>query len=125
VTSLIRIALKIVYPERIWREAKTTRRQWTNLKNQRLFFDQIAAKLGILKPSDWYTVSAQTAISLGGSFINNQYKGSLINGTFIQRSLLNSRKRYELLILNTDSKIMRDYNSHTLLEREYSSHRMN
>jgi hypothetical protein len=47
---------------------------------QRFFLDQVASKLGLRRPEDWYTTTANTVLQMGGSFIKNQYRGSLIKG---------------------------------------------
>jgi hypothetical protein len=53
---------------------------WNDVANQKLFFDQMASKLGIRKPEDWYVVSRGTVLQMGGSFVNSHYGGSLVRG---------------------------------------------
>lgn len=48
---------------------------------QRLFFDEISARVGVTKPEDWYSVTVDSVIALGGSFVNTQYHGSLTKGS--------------------------------------------
>jgi hypothetical protein len=52
-----------------------------DVNNQRKFFDKLAEKYGIQKPSDWTTVNKQLIMKeKGGHFINNYYNGSLLKG---------------------------------------------
>jgi hypothetical protein len=54
---------------------------WSNVNNQRKFFDEVASKLNIQKPEDWYRVTGKTVIKFGGHFIKRFYNGSLVSGT--------------------------------------------
>lgn len=40
--------------------------RWSHLTKQREFFDEIGEKLGVLNWEDWYKVTKQQVISLGG-----------------------------------------------------------
>ena len=65
-----------VYPEYEW---KATDRQtaphsyWNNVQNQRKFFDEFAAGLGIQEPSEWSIVTYQQVVEAGGGRILRQY----------------------------------------------------
>jgi hypothetical protein len=77
--------LKAVYPEQEWkgvqpRIAFKPKGYWRDIKNQRAFFDQLAKKLDISKPADWYHISAETVQKLGGAFVHYQYNDSLVKG---------------------------------------------
>lgn len=50
---------------------------WTDINNQRAFFDQLGQKLNIEQPSDWYKVTWTDVVRMGGSSILNYYNGSL------------------------------------------------
>jgi hypothetical protein len=90
---LIRIALKSIYPEHEvvwkgyryhWRQSKDYKPYgfWRDIQQQRLFFDQLATKLNITKPTDWYKINSKQADAAGaGSIIKKYYSGSLIRGT--------------------------------------------
>jgi hypothetical protein len=59
------------------------RGHWKDIKHQRSFFDQLAAKLNIQKPEDWYTVHLVTVLKEGGSFVKEYYNGSIIKGKVV------------------------------------------
>jgi hypothetical protein len=75
-------ALKSVYPEYKWKEAKTVmpRGHWHDLNNQRTFFDQVANKLNITSPQGWENVTVKQVEKLGGTFVKHYYNGSLGKG---------------------------------------------
>jgi hypothetical protein len=54
--------------------------RWKDKKNQKEFFDQLAAKWNIQKPEDWNKVSRKMVLKEGGSFVSTYYNGSLIKG---------------------------------------------
>jgi hypothetical protein len=73
--------LKRLYPEGKWEEpSKAPSGHWNDIQNQRKFFDDLASKLNVKQPDDWYDVQTRTVVKEGGSFINRLYKGSLIQG---------------------------------------------
>jgi hypothetical protein len=78
--SLMR-ALSGVYPRQQWKEPRKQMPSgyWKDTKNQRLFFDKLASKLGLQKPEDWYSVSVDTVMKMGGWFIAHHH-GSLMRG---------------------------------------------
>jgi hypothetical protein len=53
---------------------------WTDIKNQRSFFDQLAAKLNVQHLDDWHKVPQKTVLNEGGYFVNYMYKGNVIKG---------------------------------------------
>jgi hypothetical protein len=71
-------ALRRVYPE--YMPDRKPQWYWENLKNQKIFFDQLAVKLNIQKPEDWYMVTNQVIRYHGGHFLSKYYKNSLIAG---------------------------------------------
>ncbi len=68
--------LKLKRPER--RKYAQFPGYWKQLKHQRLFLDNLAKKLNIKDPKDWYFVSTRQVHALGGHGLLNYYKGSLI-----------------------------------------------
>jgi hypothetical protein len=54
---------------------------WKDVRHQRQFFDQLASKLNIQRPEQWYTVKWDTILEAGGTFVSNYYKGSVTKGT--------------------------------------------
>jgi hypothetical protein len=82
--------LNTIYPEHDWKiipQTVVTERKpmgyWSDVRNQRDFFDQLAIKLNIKSPEDWNNVAADTVISNGGSFIKHHYDSNLAKGTCI------------------------------------------
>jgi hypothetical protein len=77
------IALQAVYPEHkeIWKDVLLQRGYWQDIVHQRKFFDQLAIKLQIQKPEDWYNVHWKTVVNEGGSFVARYYNASLVQGT--------------------------------------------
>lgn len=57
------------------------------VEKHRLFFDEIASRVGVTKPEDWYSVPTHSVIALGGSFVNTEYHGSLTKGTALHHPL--------------------------------------
>ena len=53
---------------------------WKDKNKQREFFDELSKTLNIQKPEDWYSVPIKTVLEKGGSFIKNNYNGSIIQG---------------------------------------------
>jgi uncharacterized membrane protein YcaP (DUF421 family) len=49
-------ALAGIYPEHLWNFRTNSKGQWSNLSNQRDFFDKIAKELGLKETEDWYRV---------------------------------------------------------------------
>jgi hypothetical protein len=77
--------LKAAYPEHEW--PATSKKihtkpygYWMDVANQRLFFDDLAKKLNITKPEDWYSISSRTVKQNGGHFLS-KYNTSVIQGT--------------------------------------------
>jgi hypothetical protein len=74
--------LQAVYPEHshLWQEYKP-KGYWKDKRNQQQFLDQLAVKLNIRKPEDWYRVTSKRALEEeGGHFIRDYYSGSLVKG---------------------------------------------
>jgi hypothetical protein len=80
-------ALQAIYPEHrdTWRNIQP-KGHWQDLNNQQQFFEKLAIKLNITKPSDWYKVTSNKVFEEGGTFIKKYYNGSLIQGTLCDRS---------------------------------------
>jgi hypothetical protein len=79
------IALQSLYPENATKFKYTPYKPigyWNDIQNQRSFFDQLAIKLNIQKPEDWYHVTTQLVVDEGGSFVTTLYKGSLAEGKY-------------------------------------------
>jgi hypothetical protein len=77
-------ALQATYPEQAWDDilhVSKPRNYWSDLTNQRKFFDELAASLHIHNPTDWNNVTTTTVESHGGTFLNAYYNGSLQKGT--------------------------------------------
>jgi hypothetical protein len=71
-------ALKTIYGYERTIERKVVSHRtskWDDTANQRSFFDQLAVKLNVKKPEDWYSVGLETICKNGGSFIMTRYKG--------------------------------------------------
>lgn len=51
---------------------------WSNLKNQKNFFDSLAQHLNIQNPKEWYRVTLDSVRSKGGETIMELYDNSLI-----------------------------------------------
>jgi hypothetical protein len=75
--------LQAIYPEHHWNDPRKPFGYWANVEHQRLFMDQLAIKLNIQSPEDWYNVSCKTVIKEGGSFVAYHYNGSLIQGIYL------------------------------------------
>jgi hypothetical protein len=69
-----------VYPEHNWNYNRKPAKYWQDISHQRTFFENLASKLNIQKPEDWYKVSIETFVQHGGAFVNNYYQGSLVRG---------------------------------------------
>jgi hypothetical protein len=72
-----------VYPEHNWKVETSDRKPkgyWNDKSNQRKFFDQLALKLNVKKPEDWFSVRLQTVLDNGGSFVKTYYNQSLVHG---------------------------------------------
>jgi hypothetical protein len=77
------VALRALYPSHKWKKPKQQKPwgHWNSKINQRVFLDQLATKLNIQKPEDWYSIRPDTVKTMGGSFVYTHYNGSLIEGT--------------------------------------------
>jgi hypothetical protein len=96
-----RKALRTIYPENqhIWQHQSLKRKgYWRDAKNRRLFFDQLANKLNLKRPEDWYRVTSHTVVKEGGHFIKTYYNGSVVQGTQIFKFL---RYRQKEITLNS------------------------
>jgi hypothetical protein len=73
--------LQTIYPEylSIWKLHKRPG-YWSDIVNQRIFFDELAVKFNIQKPDDWYRVTTNMVLNEGGSFIKLYYNGSILQG---------------------------------------------
>ena len=74
-----------IYPEHEWPVPQVRNEYkpvgyWKDLKNQRSFLDDVAKRLNLQTTEDWYTVSCSTVVKMGGTFVQTEYKGSLLNG---------------------------------------------
>jgi hypothetical protein len=78
---MINLALQALFPDRQyeWQDTKP-RGHWTDLHNQKLFFDKLGHKLNIKKLEDWYRVPSSTVLREGGSFITKYYNSSILQG---------------------------------------------
>jgi hypothetical protein len=56
---------------------------WKDIKNQRVFFDDLATKLNIQTPIEWLQVTRKKVTEEGGSFLFNYYN-SLWQGMTLQ-----------------------------------------
>jgi hypothetical protein len=75
---LIFVALAVAYPEHKWRVPHRHYKPhgyWKDVDNQRKFLDQLASKLNIQRPEDWYSVPSATIFKEGGNFVYTIYKG--------------------------------------------------
>ena len=73
--SLMKCLMK-VYPEydwKIWKFEKVPQKFWSEIKNQREFFDYLGKKLNIMNWEDWYKVSAHLIRENGGSGLIDLY----------------------------------------------------
>jgi hypothetical protein len=61
-------------------EHRKGRGYWRKVKNQKIFLDNLASKLNIQHPEDWYRVTTKMVLAEGGTFIRDHYNGSLIKG---------------------------------------------
>jgi hypothetical protein len=74
-------ALQTIYPEHkweMWKFKQSPKHYWDDIKNQRIFFDSVAKKLGIEKMEDWYTVKNRDVRDLKVDGVLSRYRGSLI-----------------------------------------------
>src|SRR5690348_2737640 len=58
--------------------AKTSYSYWQDKTNQRIFFDQLANKLGIKSQEDWYRVTKKQVEDNGGQELLSYYQYSPI-----------------------------------------------
>ena len=73
-------ALMSVYPEynwQIWKFKHIPSTLWKSQKTQRQFFESLAKKLSISKPSDWGRITLVKVREHGGGTVLNIYNGSL------------------------------------------------
>jgi hypothetical protein len=74
-------ALKACYPDhnwKVWKFAKVPQGWWTDVKNQRAFFEEIAPELGVSQLSDWYRIPRSRVSQAGGtSLLTGFYKNNL------------------------------------------------
>jgi hypothetical protein len=91
-TILTSLALATIYPEHSWNTSKFTQLPqgyWKDIHHQRTFFEQLANKLGITKPTDWYSITNMDIIAHGGSGLLSRYYGnSLRKGNCSHRDAL-------------------------------------
>jgi hypothetical protein len=73
--------LRSVYPElkAVFQEPKVLG-YWKDVGHQRTFMDQLAVKLNIQKPEEWYNVTCNTVYQEGAWFVQMYYGGSLLQG---------------------------------------------
>jgi hypothetical protein len=75
--------LKAVYPEHPWeasRFAKRANNYWKDKANQKAFLDELAVKLNVKKPEDWYSVVTSQIEKNGGVSLLRYYRGSFRRG---------------------------------------------
>jgi len=74
------LAVRTVYPEYFlqdWRFSQVPSNYWSNLANQREFFDHLTTVLEIRKPSDWYNVTRQDLLKVGAcGLLQGRYRDS-------------------------------------------------
>eukprot|EP01114_Cavostelium_apophysatum_P015052 TRINITY_DN4029_c1_g1_i1.p1 TRINITY_DN4029_c1_g1~~TRINITY_DN4029_c1_g1_i1.p1 ORF type:complete len:534 (-),score=127.16 TRINITY_DN4029_c1_g1_i1:1284-2885(-) len=70
--------MKAIYPEHPWDEKKFEMKQstWTDVKNQRIFFDWLAQKLNVKEWQDWYQIRTAAVSENGGAGILALYDKS-------------------------------------------------
>jgi hypothetical protein len=61
---------------------KSIHNNWKDVHNQRTFFDQLAVKLNIKNPQDWFNVTLRTIQNEGAYFVTRYYNSSLIQGKY-------------------------------------------
>ena len=70
-------ALITLYPEKDWNSSGVRTRasndHWSNLENQRKFFDKFAAEHNINQPSDWSKIRYNQVTNAGGASILRRY----------------------------------------------------
>ena len=82
VAHYICVALRAIYPDykQIWKDWKPARSKpngyWSDLENQRKFFDNLETKLNIKQPEDWYKIQGTEVYKLGGASLLKTYYGS-------------------------------------------------
>src|SRR4051812_21169795 len=60
--------MQAVYPEHNWQHSKfqmTPTRYWTDLSNQKIFFDQLGVQLGVKTLNDWHYVVHHQVLERG------------------------------------------------------------
>ena len=72
--SLIK-ALSFVYPHHSWQEKRVPNGYWNNEQNVIQFLEEVRKELGIKVMEDWYSISAQHLIKLGGTTILSNHGG--------------------------------------------------
>ena len=73
-------ALKSIYPNYEWIPWKfqTSKNFWSNIENQRKYFNWLSNQLNIKSNEDWYNIKIEQIISLySSSLLNKYYDGSL------------------------------------------------
>ena len=55
---------------------------WSELKNQKKFFDSLANEAKITRLEDWYQISRDKVRECGGGGLLDRYNGSLRRGKF-------------------------------------------
>lgn len=74
-------ALRDSFPELSWEErecrAKVGPHYWSDISNQRRFFDALAQKRGIDTPAEWMAVSTQDVVAAGGTALLARYGNSV------------------------------------------------
>jgi hypothetical protein len=87
ISSLTFQALTSTLPEHNWDVSKFkpspvthTNGHWSDVRNQRAFFDKLAEQLNIKQFEDWYKVSGLQVAKLGGKGLLKRYGYSLSKG---------------------------------------------
>jgi hypothetical protein len=119
-----RSALRTVYPGQQFDEPVKSKKlkplkYWNNVQNQRRFLDDLAVKLNIKSPEDWYSVKVETVVKLGGTFITRHYDGSLVRGkkkciykvTFLALASVYPEHKWNATKTHKPSKYWKDINS--------------
>jgi hypothetical protein len=78
--SLVK-ALQAIYPHHNWditKFNKTRNNYWHDIRNQRHFLDNLAKRLSVSSPQDWYRYTVKDIQKNGGSSLLKLYKNSLI-----------------------------------------------
>lgn len=72
-------ALTTVYPERkwkIWKFNQVSPSYWKELKNHKIFFDELFNELNLKSWNEWYNVSLMQVNSLGGRGLLSKHYGN-------------------------------------------------